>query len=67
MKREAVEAVFAEVECQRADRDPEQMEWKDAGDKADDERRESERKPDVGAMPQEDSDQGEPPGSFSRD
>jgi hypothetical protein len=43
------------------------MEWKDAGDKADDERRESERKPDVGAMPQEDSDQGEPPGSFSRD
>jgi hypothetical protein len=56
MEAEAVEAVFADIEGQRADHDPEQRERKGAGQESDNERREPEREPDIGAMAQESED-----------
>ncbi len=57
-----MKAVFADIECQGADHEPEQRERQDAGEEADHERRKPEREPDIGAMPQEGPDHSLPPG-----
>jgi hypothetical protein len=67
VEAEAVEAVFADVERQGADRDPEQREWDGAGGESGNERCQAEREPEVGAMPQEGADHRPPPNWMSSD
>jgi hypothetical protein len=64
MEAETMKAVFADKEAERADHDPEQIERKDAGGEANNERGKAKRQPDIGAMPQEGSDHGGLPVHF---
>jgi hypothetical protein len=65
MEAEAMKAIFADIEAERADHDPEQIERKDAGSEANNERGKAKRQPDIGAMPQKGPDHGGLPVRFS--
>jgi hypothetical protein len=53
VKAETVKKVFADIECQGADHDPQQEKRPGAGDKSGDQRRQPKHEPDIRAMAQE--------------